>query len=102
MVRLKKPLGQSPQDKQYECDHTGQEPTRIYRHRLHGQADREEVARIRFQADRLRAAYEVNAMQTKEGAEQEFSAVILQMEKQAGLGNTEKKRARAGKATAEK
>jgi 3-hydroxyisobutyrate dehydrogenase-like beta-hydroxyacid dehydrogenase len=30
-----------------------------------------------------RAAYEVNAMQSEEGKEQDFSAVILQMEKQA-------------------
>jgi 3-hydroxyisobutyrate dehydrogenase-like beta-hydroxyacid dehydrogenase len=32
-----------------------------------------------------RAASEVNAMQSKEGKEQDFSAVILQMEKQASL-----------------
>jgi 3-hydroxyisobutyrate dehydrogenase-like beta-hydroxyacid dehydrogenase len=33
-----------------------------------------------------RAAYEVNAMQSEPGKEQDFSAVILQMEKQTSLG----------------
>jgi 3-hydroxyisobutyrate dehydrogenase-like beta-hydroxyacid dehydrogenase len=33
-----------------------------------------------------RAAYEANAMRSEEGGEQDFSAVILQMEKQAALG----------------
>jgi 3-hydroxyisobutyrate dehydrogenase-like beta-hydroxyacid dehydrogenase len=33
-----------------------------------------------------RAAYEVNAMQSEQGKEQDFSAVILQMEKQTSLG----------------
>jgi 3-hydroxyisobutyrate dehydrogenase len=32
-----------------------------------------------------RAAYEVNAVQSAQGQEQDFSAVILQMEKQASL-----------------
>jgi 3-hydroxyisobutyrate dehydrogenase-like beta-hydroxyacid dehydrogenase len=32
------------------------------------------------------AAFEVNARQADDGAEQDFSAVILQMEKQAHLG----------------
>jgi 3-hydroxyisobutyrate dehydrogenase len=36
-----------------------------------------------------RAAYEVNAMQSEQGEEQDFSAVILQMEKQASLGSTD-------------
>jgi 3-hydroxyisobutyrate dehydrogenase len=35
------------------------------------------------------AAYEVNAMQSEQGKEQDFSAVILQMEKQASLGSTD-------------
>src|SRR6202022_3931122 len=39
-----------------------------------------------------RAAYEVNAMQSEQGKEQDFSAVILQMEKQASLGSTDKER----------
>lgn len=34
-----------------------------------------------------RAAFEINARQSDEGAEQDFSAVILQMEKQAHLGS---------------
>ena len=33
------------------------------------------------------AAFEINARQSDEGAEQDFSAVILQMEKQARLGS---------------
>lgn len=33
------------------------------------------------------AAFEINARQSEEGAEQDFSAVILQMEKQAHLGS---------------
>jgi hypothetical protein len=32
------------------------------------------------------AAFEINARQSDEGAEQDFSAVILQMEKRAHLG----------------
>ena len=34
------------------------------------------------------AAFEINARQSDEGAEQDFSAVILQMEKRAQLGST--------------
>src|ERR1700733_2733613 len=36
-----------------------------------------------------RAAYEVNEMQSEQGREQDFSAVILQMEKQAALGSSD-------------
>jgi hypothetical protein len=36
------------------------------------------------------AAFEINARQADEGAEQDFSAVILQMEKQAHLGSNGK------------
>ena len=43
-----------------------------------------------------RAAYEVNAMQSEQGEEQDFSAVILQMEKQASLGPPDKRRTRVG------
>jgi 3-hydroxyisobutyrate dehydrogenase-like beta-hydroxyacid dehydrogenase len=39
-----------------------------------------------------RAAYEVNAMQSEEGKEQDFSAVILQMEKQASSRSSDKGR----------
>jgi 3-hydroxyisobutyrate dehydrogenase-like beta-hydroxyacid dehydrogenase len=35
-----------------------------------------------------RAAYGINTMQSEQGKEQDFSAVILQMEKQASLGRT--------------
>jgi 3-hydroxyisobutyrate dehydrogenase-like beta-hydroxyacid dehydrogenase len=49
-----------------------------------------------------RAAYEVNAMQSEQGKEQDFSAVILQMEKQASLGSTDKGRTRVDIASAEK
>ena len=34
------------------------------------------------------AAFEINARQSDEGAEQDFSAVILQMEKRAHLGSS--------------
>jgi hypothetical protein len=49
-----------------------------------------------------RAAYEVNAMQSEQGKEQDFSAVILQMEKQASLDSTDKGRTRVGMASTEK
>jgi 3-hydroxyisobutyrate dehydrogenase len=49
-----------------------------------------------------RAACEVNAMQSEEGKEQDFSAVILQMEKQASSGSSDKGRTRAGSASTEK
>ena len=39
-----------------------------------------------------RAAYEVNAVQSEQAVEQDFSAVILQMEQQASLASTEKAR----------
>ena len=45
------------------------------------------------------AAFEVNARQLDQGNEQDFSAVILQMEKQAHLGSTDKGRIRAGVAS---
>jgi 3-hydroxyisobutyrate dehydrogenase-like beta-hydroxyacid dehydrogenase len=49
-----------------------------------------------------RAAYEINAMQSEQGKEQDFSAVILQMEKQASLGSTDKEGTRVGIASTEK
>src|SRR6202171_3241580 len=48
------------------------------------------------------AAFEVNARQSDLGQEQDFSAVILQMEKQAHLGSTDNGRARVGVDSAEK
>jgi 3-hydroxyisobutyrate dehydrogenase-like beta-hydroxyacid dehydrogenase len=42
------------------------------------------------------AAFEVNARQSEQGNEQDFSAVILQMEKQAHLGSTQDERTRSG------
>jgi 3-hydroxyisobutyrate dehydrogenase-like beta-hydroxyacid dehydrogenase len=48
------------------------------------------------------AAYQVNAAQLAEGAEQDLSAVILQMEKRAHLGSTDKGPARASVASATK
>jgi 3-hydroxyisobutyrate dehydrogenase-like beta-hydroxyacid dehydrogenase len=41
-----------------------------------------------------RAAFAINATQAARGNEQDFSAVILQMEEQAHLGSTEKGRSR--------
>ena len=49
-----------------------------------------------------RAAYEVNAMQSEQGTEQDFSAVILQMEKQASVGSTDKGRTQVGIASTQK
>ena len=46
-----------------------------------------------------RAAFEVNAAQSAQGEEQDFSAVILEMEKQAHLGSTDKGRGRVGVAS---
>src|SRR5208337_4807800 len=40
------------------------------------------------------AAFEVNAAQSAEGQEQDFSAVILEMEKQAHLGSADNRRTR--------
>jgi 3-hydroxyisobutyrate dehydrogenase-like beta-hydroxyacid dehydrogenase len=48
------------------------------------------------------AAYEINARQSEQGEEQDFSAVILQMEEQAHLIWTEKGQARVGVAGAQK
>jgi 3-hydroxyisobutyrate dehydrogenase-like beta-hydroxyacid dehydrogenase len=44
------------------------------------------------------AAFEINARQSDQGLEQDFSAVILQMEKQAHVDVTEKERTQAGAA----
>jgi len=49
-----------------------------------------------------RAAYEVNEMQSARGTEQDFSAVILQMEKLPSLDSTNKGRTRVGIASAKK
>src|SRR5271154_3214773 len=45
------------------------------------------------------AAFEVNAAQSEQGKEQDFSAVILQMEKQASLGSTDQPQTRTGTAS---
>jgi 3-hydroxyisobutyrate dehydrogenase-like beta-hydroxyacid dehydrogenase len=42
------------------------------------------------------AAFEINARQSEEGAEQDFSAVILQMEKRAHVGFSNEKQTRIG------
>jgi 3-hydroxyisobutyrate dehydrogenase-like beta-hydroxyacid dehydrogenase len=42
------------------------------------------------------AAFEINARQADEGAEQDFSAVILQMEKRAHLSSNGERLAKAG------
>jgi hypothetical protein len=49
-----------------------------------------------------RAAFEVNAAQSAQGQEQDFSAVILQMEKQAHLDSGDNRRIRGGLASSEK
>jgi 3-hydroxyisobutyrate dehydrogenase-like beta-hydroxyacid dehydrogenase len=43
------------------------------------------AAAVHAQMPATRAAYEVNAMQSEQGKEQDFSAVILQMERQGSL-----------------
>lgn len=48
------------------------------------------------------AAFEINTRQSDEGTEQDFSAVILQMEKQAHLDSTDNERARAAVASTKK
>jgi 3-hydroxyisobutyrate dehydrogenase len=48
------------------------------------------------------AAFEVNASQLAEGVEQDFSAVILQMEKRAHLGPTDKEPTRVSVASTKK
>jgi 3-hydroxyisobutyrate dehydrogenase-like beta-hydroxyacid dehydrogenase len=49
-----------------------------------------------------RAAFEVNAAQSAQGKELDFSAVLLEMEKQAHLGYGDNGRTRVGVASAEK
>ena len=48
------------------------------------------------------AALEVNSVQLKQGNEQDFSAVILQMEEQANLGSADKERTRVAGASTKK
>jgi 3-hydroxyisobutyrate dehydrogenase len=59
------------------------------------------AAAVGAQMPATRAAYEVNAMQSEQGREQDFSAVILQMEKQGSLDSTGKEPARVGIASAQ-
>ncbi|MGC2234081.1 MAG: NAD-binding protein, partial [Candidatus Acidiferrum sp.] len=47
-------------------------------------------------------AFEINARQSEEGAEQDYSAVILRMEKRAHLAVNDKGRIRAGAAAGKK
>jgi 3-hydroxyisobutyrate dehydrogenase len=47
------------------------------------------------------AAFEINARQSDDGAEQDFSAVILQMEKRAHLGSRDQGQTRVGVASSE-
>jgi hypothetical protein len=49
-----------------------------------------------------RAAFEVNSAEAAQGAEQDFSAVILEMEKRAHLGSPEQAGTRASAASAQK
>ncbi len=49
-----------------------------------------------------RAAFEVNSAQSTQGAEQDFSAVILEMEKRAHLGSADHGRTRVSAASAQK
>jgi len=58
------------------------------------------AAHVGAQMPAADAAFEVNARQSDEGAEQDFSAVILQMEKQAHLGTGEDGKTGVGIASA--
>src|ERR1700681_4710972 len=60
------------------------------------------AAAVGAQMPATQAAYEVNAMQSEQGKEQDVSAVILQMEKRASLGSTDKVPTRVGIASTEK
>jgi len=60
------------------------------------------AAAVRAQVPATEAAFEVNARQLDQGNEQDFSAVILQMEKQAHLGSTDKGRTQAAVALEKK
>ena len=60
------------------------------------------AAAIGAEMPATRAAFEVNAAQSAQGQEQDFSAVILEMEKQAHLGSGDNGRTRVGIASAEK
>ena len=54
------------------------------------------AAAVGAQMPATRAAFEVNAAQSAQGQEQDFSAVILEMEKQAHLGSGDNGRTRVG------
>jgi len=57
------------------------------------------AAAVGAQMPAARAAFEVNAAQSEQGKEQDFSAVILQMEKQASLDSADEPQTRAGTAS---
>jgi 3-hydroxyisobutyrate dehydrogenase-like beta-hydroxyacid dehydrogenase len=54
------------------------------------------AAAVGAQMPATRAAFEVNAAQSAQGQEQDFSAVILEMEQQAQLGSVDNGRTRVG------
>ena len=60
------------------------------------------AAAVGAQMPATHAAFEVNAAQSAQGQEQDFSAVILEMERQAHLGSGDNARTRVGIASAEK
>ena len=60
------------------------------------------AAAVGAQVPATAAAFEVNARQLDQGNEQDFSAVILQMEKQAHLDSIDKGRTRVGVASTKK
>jgi hypothetical protein len=57
------------------------------------------AAAVAAEMPAARAAFEVNAAQSAQGQEQDFSAVILQMEEQAHLGSGDKGRPRVSVAS---
>jgi 3-hydroxyisobutyrate dehydrogenase-like beta-hydroxyacid dehydrogenase len=60
------------------------------------------AAAVGAQMPATHAAFEVNAAQSVQGQEQDFSAVILEMEKQAHLGSGDNRRIPVGVASSEK
>jgi len=60
------------------------------------------AAAVGAQMPATRAAFEVNAAQSVQGQEQDFSAVILEMERQAHLASGDIRRIRVGVASSEK
>ena len=60
------------------------------------------AAAVGAETPATRAAFEINAAQSARGTEQDFSAVILQMEERAHLGSTDQGQNKVSAASAKK